>query len=210
MLKLIVFDCDGVMFNSKNANCRYYNHLLSHFGLPPMSAAEEDYAHMSSVADSVQHIFRHYAQPTLDQVHAFRRSCAYGPFLRYMEIEVDLIDFLQLADKAYHLAISTNRTDTMLPLLKSYKIEQYFGKVVTAATAKRPKPAPDGLLEILEHYQCSPAETVFIGDSIIDEAHAGSCDVPLIAFKNPHLQAAYHVNSFMEILALPPFQHKRT
>ncbi len=208
MLKLIVFDCDGVMFNSKKANCMYYNHLLSHFGLPSMSADEEDYAHMSSVADSVHHIFRHYAQPTLDQVHAFRQSCAYGPFLRYMEIEVDLIDFLKITSKAYHLAISTNRTDTMLPLLKSYKLDRYFGKVVTAATAKRPKPAPDGLLEILEFYQCSPEDAVFIGDSIIDEAHAGSCDVPLIAFKNPQLNASHHVDNFMQILELPLFQTK--
>lgn len=210
MLKLIVFDCDGVMFNSKNANCMYYNHLLNHFGLPPMCPSEEDFTHMSSVTDSVHHIFRHYPQPTLDQVHAFRQSCNYGPFLRYMEIEADLIDFLKITSKAYHLAISTNRTDTMLPLLKSYKLDKYFGKVVTAASAKRPKPAPDGLLEILDHYQCVPAETVFIGDSIIDEAHAKSCNVPLIAFKNPHLQASYHVENFMEILNLPPFQAKAT
>lgn len=206
MLKLIVFDCDGVMFNSKKANCMYYNHLLSHFGLPPMDSAEEDYAHMSSVADSVRHIFRHYAEPTLDQVHGFRRSCSYEPFLGYMAIEADLIDFLKITNGAYHLAISTNRTDTMLPLLKSYKIEHYFGKVVTAATARRPKPAPDGLLEILDHFQCGPQETLFIGDSIIDEEHAASCQVPLIAFKNPSLQASYHVNNFMEILELEPFQ----
>ena len=84
MLKLIVFDCDGVMFNSKKANCMYYNHLLAHFGLPSMNGDEEDYVHMSSVADSVQHIFRHYRKPTLDEVHAFRKSCSYVPFLAYV------------------------------------------------------------------------------------------------------------------------------
>lgn len=206
MLKLIVFDCDGVMFNSKKANCMYYNHLLTHFGLAPMSKSEEDYAHMSSVTDSLQHIFRHYSKPTLQEVHAFRQSCTYTPFLQYMEIEADLVEFLKITSECYHLAISTNRTDTMLPLLKSYKLEKYFTKVVTAATARRPKPAPDGLLEILAHYHCTPEETVFIGDSVVDEEHAGSCEVPLIAFKNPSLRAAYHVSSFMEVLRLPPFQ----
>ena len=205
MLKLIVFDCDGVMFNSKNANCMYYNHLLTHFGLAPMSKSEEDYAHMSSVADSIQHIFRHYSKPTLQEVHAFRQSCTYTPFLQYMEIEADLVEFLTITSESYHLAISTNRTDTMIPLLKSYELEKYFSKVVTAATARRPKPAPDGLLEILAHYQCTSEETVFIGDSVIDEEHARSCGVPLIAFKNPNLRAAYHVSSFMEVLMLPPF-----
>jgi phosphoglycolate phosphatase-like HAD superfamily hydrolase len=206
MLKLIVFDCDGVMFNSKKANCLYYNHLLTHFGLAPMDADEEDYVHMSSVTDSIQHIFRRYTSPTLAEVHDFRKLCGYGPFLQYMEIEADLLEFLEITNNNYHLAISTNRTDTMIPLLKSYGLETYFGKVVTAATAKRPKPAPDGLLEILAYYSCEPKEAVFIGDSILDEQQAGSCGVPLIAFKNTNLQAAYHVNSFLEILSLSPFR----
>jgi hypothetical protein len=33
-------------------------------------------------------------------------------------------------------------------------------------------------------------------------------NVPLIAFKNPNLQARYHVGSFLEILELPPFGEK--
>jgi len=206
MLKLIVFDCDGVLFDSKKANCMYYNHLLSHFGLAPMCKSEEDYVHMSNVADSVKHIFRRYTVPTLSEVQAFMRLCEYEPFLQYMVMEEDLLEFLEITSKKYHLAISTNRTNTMIPLLNSYRLGNYFGKVVTAATAKRPKPAPDGLLEILAYFSCKPEETVFIGDSIIDEQHAKSCEVPLIAFKNPGLQADYHVNGFLEILKLPPFQ----
>jgi phosphoglycolate phosphatase-like HAD superfamily hydrolase len=123
-----------------------------------------------------------------------------------MEIEADLVDFLEITKESYHLAISTNRTNTMLPLLERYKLQAYFGKVVTAATARRPKPAPDGLLEILAFYNCRADEAIFIGDSIVDEEHAKSCNVPLIAFKSPTLQATYHVNSFLEILSLPPFR----
>lgn len=205
MLKLIVFDCDGVMFNSKVANTKYYNHLLAHFALPPMSEDEENFVHMSSVNDSIKHIFRHYLSPTVDQVHSYRQDCGYGPFLQYLEMEPDLIDFLEITCGSYALAISTNRTDTMVPLLKEYNLEKYFGKVMTASNAAKPKPAPDALQEILDHYNCHPDEAVFIGDSIIDEQHAASCCVELIAFKSPELRAAYHVNSFMEILQLPPF-----
>ena len=94
----------------------------------------------------------------------------------------------------------------MVPLLESYRLENFFGKVMTAGNAKRPKPAPDALLEILAHYNCKPEHAIFIGDSVIDEQHAAACNVKLIGFKNRNLQAAYHVDSFMEILALPPFQ----
>lgn len=205
MLKLIVFDCDGVMFDSKNANTSFYNHLLSHFGFPPMDDDEVEFVHMSNVADSVSYIFRHYDSPALLDVHSYREKCSYEPFLKFMKMEQDLVDFLELTSKQYHLAISTNRTNTMGPLLKTYNLDHYFEKVVTAATAARPKPAPDGLIEILDYFNCLPEETVFIGDSILDEQHASSCNVPLIAFRNKRLQAAYHVKNFTEILKLPPF-----
>lgn len=205
MLRLIVFDCDGVMFNSRKANTMFYNHLLEHFKLPAMDESEVDYVHMSSVSDSVTHIFRHYTSPTIEEVHAYRQNCGYGPFLKHMAMEADLVEFLEITSKSYELAISTNRTDTMEPLLKSHHLDTYFGKVMTAANARRPKPAPDALLEILAHYKCGPDEAIFIGDSIVDEEHARSCSVPLIAFKSPKLKAKYHVDSFLEILKLPPF-----
>lgn len=204
MLKLIVFDCDGVMFDSKNANIMYYNSILSNFNHPKMTAEEESYIHMSSVGDSLKHIFRDYHQTT-DEVVQYCRGIGYAPFLQYMKMEEDLIPFLEIVRKSCKLAISTNRTNTMVPLLQRYNLEGYFQKVVTAATAKRPKPAPDGLLEIMEYFTCLPEETLFIGDSTVDEQHAASAGIDLIAFKNRELKAKYHVNSFLEILKLPPF-----
>ena len=206
MLKLIVFDCDGVMFDSKDANRTFYNSLLNHFGFQTMDENEAEFIHMHSVADSVQHIFHKHKEITLEEVHRFRLKTGYKSFLKYMTMEPDLIDFLKIVVEKYSLAISTNRSDTMIPLLKSFDLAMYFGKVMTAANAPRPKPAPDALLEILAHYNCDPSEAIFIGDSIVDEQHAASCNVDLIAFKNSSLNSRFHVSSFMEILELPPFK----
>jgi len=206
MLKLIVFDCDGVMFDSKNANRTYYNFLLDHFNCRNMNVKEADFVHIHSVNDSIEYIFDSYKDISLEEVHQFRLETGYKPFLKYMTIEPDLIDFLETVKKKYSLAISTNRSNTITPLLKSYDLEKYFGKVMTAANAPRPKPAPDALLEILDHYKCDPEHALFIGDSIVDEQHAASCNVDLIAFRNRALNSRFHVSSFMEILELPPLR----
>ncbi len=206
MLKLIVFDCDGVLFDSRRANQEYYNHLLRHFNHPSMSEEELEYAHMHNALEAIRHIFRHYPEDSFEEIDAFRRQQGYEHVLPYMIMEDDLLEFLEMVREHFHLAISTNRGNTMLPLLKTFKLEGYFAKIVTAETARRPKPAPDGLEEILEHFGCSPEETIFIGDSIIDAQHAAACSVPLVAFKNPALEAEYHVCSFMEILNLPPLR----
>ncbi len=205
MLKLVIFDCDGVMFDSKHANIEYYNHLLDQFGYPPMDSDEVDFVHMHNVNESVAHIFRHYPGQILDKIHDYRQQIGYTPFLKYMTIEKDLVEFLNQIQNSYHLAISTNRTDTMGLILEIFHLKKYFGKVMTASNAAKPKPAPDALLEILSHFGCTVDEAIYIGDSIIDQQHAQACGMKLIGFKSPDLQAEYHVNSFMEILDLQPF-----
>jgi len=205
-LKLVVFDCDGVMFDSKFANQTYYNHLLQHFKYPVMDEKELEFVHMHNVAESVRHIFRHYPEQNLNDVEKLREETGYAPFLKYMKMEDDLIQFLDICAPRYQFAISTNRTNTMEPILEIFNLRNYFTKVMTAENAIRPKPAPDALLEILDFYNCHADEAIYIGDSIIDYEHAAGCGVRLIAFKNENLPAEYHVSSFLEILQLEPFQ----
>jgi len=205
MLKTIIFDCDGVMFDSRNANKEYYNFLLKSFGHGEMNEIELDYVHIHNVYDSVKHIFRRYPEQDLNDVHSFREANSYLPFLRYMRMEPDLKPFLETTHTRYNLAIATNRTDTMLPLLAEFDLTDYFGKVMTADNCRKPKPAADPLLEITEFFNCTVAESIYIGDSHIDEETARNCNMRLIAFRNRSLNATYHVTSFSEILDLPPF-----
>ncbi len=206
MLKTIIFDCDGVMFDSRNANRQYYNFLLTHFGYPEMDESELNYVHIHSVYDSISHLFRNYPEISDAKVHEFRQKNSYLPFLKYMDIAPDLIDFLEMTQSKYNLAIATNRADTMKPLLEEFDLGKYFGKVMTSDNSRKPKPAADPLLEILEHFGCEANEAIYIGDSSIDEETAINSGVQLIAFKNRSLNAAYFVENFMDILQLEPFK----
>ncbi len=208
MLKLVVFDCDGVMFDSKNLNKEFYNRLLIHFGYPEMDEKELNYVHIHNVQDSVTHIFRKHPKTTVEEAHEYRLSLDYSEFLKFMEMEPDLISFLETIKNKYKLAISTNRSDTMFTILETYNLKQYFGKVMTSANAKKPKPAADAMLEIMEYYGVNRSETIYIGDSKVDELHATASGVELIAFKNESLKAQYHVDTFTEILNLEPFKAK--
>lgn len=205
MLKLIIFDCDGVMFDSKESNRVYYNHLLAKFSCPPMDEDEVDYVHKHNVFDSVAHIFREHDQVDMAAVNSYRASLDYTPFLNHMLMAPDLIQFLQVISPHYHRAISTNRTNTMDLVLDMFKLRPWFEMVVTALTAPRPKPAPDGLHMILDHFGLQVDEAIYIGDSSVDRDHCAAVGMELIAFKNPGLEARHHVNCFMDILKLPPF-----
>lgn len=201
-LKLVVFDCDGVMFDSKGANLHFYNRVRTHFGHPEMDAEELDYVHIHHVIDSVNHIMRHWPAE-LAAAHEYRQSLDYKDFIRHMTIEPDLVEFLQLITPTCRTAISTNRTTTMALLLDLFNLRRYFEVVVTAQDVANPKPHPEALHRILAHFDLRPEEGIFIGDSVVDMEHAAAAGMRLIAFKNPELPADYHVTSFMEITRLP-------
>jgi HAD superfamily hydrolase (TIGR01509 family) len=203
-LKLVIFDCDGVMFDSRSANLHFYNAVRRHFGHPDMDAEELDYVHMHHVIDSVNHIMRHWPGEVA-AAHAYRQSLDYREFIRHMTIEPDLVEFLRLITPACQTAISTNRTTTMSTLLDIFALRKYFGLVVTAMDVENAKPHPDAIHKILDHFSLTVAESIFIGDSMIDLQHANSVGMRMIAFRNPALPAAYHVSRFMEINNLPIF-----
>lgn len=203
-LKLVIFDCDGVMFDSKNANRVYYNHMLEKFGHPPMDADELEYVHMHHVMDSVRHIFRNYPK-NLAAADEFRKGIDYTPYLQHMIMEPDLLEFLDFLRPERKTAISTNRTSTMGPVLQMFRLADLFDKVVTPLDVAQPKPHPEALHQILGHFQCSVAESIYIGDSQVDREHTEAVGMRLIAFKNRELPAEYHVKSFMEISRLPLF-----
>ncbi len=206
MLKTLIFDCDGVMFQSRGANKAYYNNLLEAFGYPPMNEDELEFVHVHKVADSIAHIFRNHQNTSLEEVRLFCKTTSYTPFLKYMEIEPDLIPFLETTQSRYNLAIATNRTNTMHDLLTTFSLNNYFGKVMTAANSKKTKPAPDPLLEIIAYFNCEITEAVFIGDSTIDEETAKNCGMRFISFRNKALRADLHINNFMELQKhLPSF-----
>ena len=203
-LRLVIFDCDGVMFDSKDANRIYYNQLLEKFGHPLMDEQEEDYVHSHNVLDSVNYIFRKYPRE-IEEVNQYRISVDYTPYLKYMVIEPDLKQFLGMLKPKFYTAISTNRSNTMPSVMKMYDLESYFDLVVTSLDVEQPKPHIEGLVKILNHFQLSASEAVYIGDSMVDREHTAGVNMRLISFKNPDLPAEYHVNSFLDIPQLPIF-----
>lgn len=195
--KVVAFDCDGVMFDTRNANDAYYNSILAHFQMPPMTPEQAAYAHMHTVAEAITHLF---ADPNLRAAaDAHRKARSYLPFMRLMVIEPHLRPLLEKIRTTHATAIATNRTDTIGQVLNDFELKQYFDLVVSALDVERPKPFPDQLHKIIDHFNIKPAQLLYIGDSQVDEAAARAAGVVFAAFDNPGLSAQYHVKTLNEI-----------
>ena len=94
----------------------------------------------------------------------------------------------------------------MPSVMEMYDLNPYFDLVVTSLDVEQPKPHVEALVKILDHFQVSADEAVYIGDSMVDREHTSGLNMRLISFKNPGLPAEYHVNRFLDIPNLPVFQ----
>jgi HAD superfamily hydrolase (TIGR01549 family) len=199
-IKVVAFDCDGVMFESKGANTAYYNEILEYFHLPAMTPEQLDYAHMHTSDSVLAHFFKD--EQMLSAAQDYQQKMEYRKFIRFMTMEPDLKPLLKWLKPNYKTAIATNRTYTMDWVLAEFGLDADFDFVVSAKDVLRPKPDPEPLIKILSHFNVQPDEALYVGDSTLDELAAKAAGIPLVAYGNPSLSAAYHIRSLKELRAI--------
>lgn len=196
-IKVVVFDCDGVMFDSVKANTDFYNHILIHFGWPVMTPEQFEYANMHTAEKVLTYLFED--PDMLESALAYRSRMSYRPFVGKMEIEPYLKPLLHAIRPFYKTAVATNRADSMDWVISDHGLEGLFDLVINALDVNFPKPDPEPLQKILSYFQITPQEALFVGDSQLDEIAARRAGVPLVAYNNQALQAAYHISSLKEL-----------
>jgi phosphoglycolate phosphatase len=198
--KVVAFDCDGVMFDSREANQAYYNHLLERFHLPAMTPGQLAYVHMHTVDESLIFLIRD--QATREAAHTYRKQLGYQPFLKFMQMEPGLVSLLETLRPRFKTAVATNRTDTMARVLAENRIDHLFDLVVCALDVQFPKPHPEALSKVASHFAVLPQEVMYVGDSQVDEMAAQAAGTPFVAYRNPTLTADHHVRHLSEIKGL--------
>ena len=66
MLDLVIFDADGVLFESGDSNTAYYNAIFKALGEPPLSPEEE----RLGVFLSAKQVFEHRAGADLERIRS--------------------------------------------------------------------------------------------------------------------------------------------
>ena len=164
--KVVAFDCDGVLFDTEEANWAYYNHILKHFGRPAMTPEQFAYAHQHTLDESITYLFND--EESIAAVYDYRQTMDYSVYLKLLKVEPDLVSLLTKIRPKLKTAIATNRSDTMSRLLTEFALTEYFDLVVTSFDIRRPKPYPDALLKILDHFGIEPHQALYVGDSHVD------------------------------------------
>jgi HAD superfamily hydrolase (TIGR01509 family) len=183
--KAVIYDCDGVILDSIESNYIFYNRIMKGLGRPEIDrlcTESERVLHTFSYLDVIEHFFG--KDPQKEQAIAIGKTIRYRELMPYMRREEGLVETLTALKGKVELAICTNRAASMEMIIEDFGLEGFFGCIMTAGKVANPKPHPEPLLKVLEHYGIGPQEALFVGDSAVDMQAATAAGVPFIAYKS--------------------------
>lgn len=201
MLKAVIFDIDGVLLDSFEANLKFFQNLMVAAGYRP--PIREEFVPLfplpmrdvirtfapKAPEDEVQRIWEMgRTRDTLYPFHLLHMSEGAG------EVTLALCNI-------YRLALVTSRVREYIfknsPLAQ---FERCFPVVVAAQDTVHHKPHPEPLLLATERLGVKPAEAVYVGDAEVDVEAAHAAGMKVIIFSQNSIPGADAcITSFKEL-----------
>ena len=209
-IKAVIYDFDGVIVDSREANVAYYNRLLTHFGLPSVQPEQMEVIQTRTSQEVIAFLF---TDPALAKAaRTLEPKMDNDEIIPLIRIEPYVRETLGALKNLYRTAIATNRGKSLPLVLQFHNLEQYFDLTVSSVQVLRPKPHPACLEIILQTFSLAPNQALYIGDAEVDARLAAAAGVPFLAYKNPNLPARAHLRDHRDIWtilgALAPKKNK--
>lgn len=201
MIKAVIFDIDGVLIDSLEANYQYYIALFKMFGMNFLSREEYKKNYYSMPTKEVMRKLMNISGQKLDEKFEMVKENA--PYLENLykvpEGEQDTINNLS---KKYKLGIVTGRYG-VASTFSVIGLKDCFSAVVKFGDYEKPKPDPEPLLIAAKRLGVRPTEAVYIGDSKDDVIAAKAAGMHFITFfgvvGKQFKEADANIGSFKEL-----------
>jgi len=176
----VIFDCDGVLFDSWRANVAFYNAVLAGAGLPRLDEEWERRAHVMASSQLFEAMFAG-DRALVERVNAVGRATDYTPFYALMDPVPGLDDTLAALKRSHRLALASNRGRTVAEVVRRFGLDRYLDCAIGTLDVDRPKPHPDMLLLCCQRLGVTAADTLFVGDAISDLEAAAAAGMHFVA-----------------------------
>jgi len=185
--KVIIFDVDGVLVDVRESYQRTVLETMRHFTGKRVGRRElHEWKNRSGFNDDwtlthawVKKLGRHFSYEEVKRQFEdfyWGKGCR-GNVARERWL-LPVKQLKKLSGRA-KLAIFTGRTRAELShTLKRFGVRGYFSTIVTVESVSRPKPDPEGLLQILDGLPASDA--IYLGDNVDDAQAARDAGVPFV------------------------------
>lgn len=182
MLKLVIFDMDGLMFATEQVNYRAFTEIVKEEGYEP--TFEQFTGFLGMNARDIQKKYYSYYGENVDAEGIYKKVGQRAKQIIRKEgvpEKAGLRQLLKVVKEKELLAAVASGSDT--EVIKEYLertgLTPYFDMVLSSKEVKRGKPYPDIFLEICQQLNVKTEETIVLEDSAngVQAALAGNFSV---------------------------------
>jgi len=169
MTKAILFDIDGVLIHSFEANFEFFRRLFIKAGYTPPTREAYTDMYQLTMLGVIQKVTETTDQKEIDRLMNIgkQREGLYPYDL--IKTPVSLLSVIDTLHKTYTLGIVTSRIKGgVFQLPQLAPLEKYFDVVVSFEDTEKHKPNPEPLLYAINQLKIVPEETIYIGDQQAD------------------------------------------
>jgi phosphoglycolate phosphatase len=168
-LKLIIFDLDGTLVDSRLDIMHAVNHAISPFGVEPVTLPEITGLVGEGAIRLMEKLLKKRnvdleISVLVDRFESYYSAHPVSHTVAYPGVPETLRSLRQ-----YRKAVVSNKFRSIsLHVLQELALSQHFEEVAGVDTFPERKPSPLPLLRMLERFAASPKETLMVGDSMYD------------------------------------------
>lgn len=164
MMKLVIVDLDGTLFDTKDVNYHAYKDAILPYGY------DIDYKYYCEFCNG-----RHYLDflpqitttdsATLSAMHSAKKIL-YKKHLDKVVLNKGLVDIIRLMKSEYKTAVVTTASkENCYDILNEFNLVDLFDLILTREDISKTKPDPEGFLKAMQHFGVSPEYTIIFEDS---------------------------------------------
>jgi|SRR3989344_3110786 len=165
MIKAVLFDVDGVLIDSFEANFRYFSDLMQKFGYDSPKREQFPALFHRTTWDIIKILTESQDEEELEKIFKAAKNIEVPYCTELLTIPEYLKETLEKLSKTYDLGIVSGRLSEhvfLAPQLK--RLKNIFKISVGYEDTDNHKPHPDPLILAAQKLGVSPGECVYIGD----------------------------------------------
>ena len=202
-LQAIIFDFDYTLADSSEGAIECINFALNEMGLDRVSGEAACRTIGLSLSETFLALAEHHEPQRCDEFHRLFVQRA-EKVMSNLTVLYDSVPAMieVLRERGLRLGIvSTKYRRRIHEILEREALLHGFQVIIGGEDVEQHKPHPQGLFEALERLECSPASSLYVGDSVVDAELAKRAGVPLLVVLSGTTPRA-HFDSYEPIAVL--------
>ncbi len=165
MIKAILFDVDGVLLDSFEANLKFFQNLMAWAGYPGPTREEFPQIFPLTMWDGIKAITKLTDEQKIQNIWDEGKTDRILYPIELLKMPDHAEQTIQMLSHSHDLAIVTSRVrDGIYEIPGLLKLKSYFKVAVAYEDTVRHKPDPEPLLLAAKRLDAAPHESVYIGD----------------------------------------------